>query len=59
MITINSKLVGVQAPGRRSVDEIIQDMNTSGPTEGQVRELLDDFEFVISRLAHADSERFN
>lgn len=59
MITISSKLIGVQAPGRRSVDEIVNDMNTSGPTEGQVRELLDDFEFVISRLVHADSERFN
>lgn len=59
MIAVSSKLEDVKAPNGRYVKDIVNDVNTEGPTEEQVKELLDSMEFLIDRLVHTDSERFN
>ena len=58
MVVLSDNLKEVQAPGRRTVNDIINDVNEKGLCEGQINELMDTLEFLVDRLAFTDAARF-
>lgn len=59
MVELVKELEDVQAPGKRPMKEIINDVNNKGVCEGQISELLDTMEYLVHRLVYSDSERFS
>lgn len=59
MVKLVKELEDIQAPGRRPVKSIIEDVNSKGVCEGQINELLDTLEYIVHRLVYSDSKRFD